>query len=167
MDNQNKNAIKGFAGIAIIIVIIVGVVMILLPGDQTKQESVDENISQNMQEDKVGEVYVDEINPVEFDPEIVKMAEKSIPGMQTIFREVLDKCNAVDSYRDYLVMGNAIFIVQDEMTESVKEVDKALSSLEILGYDKHPTVGPLIKETRQLAGDSGDCVTDLVNKYDN
>lgn len=33
MDEQNKNAIKGFAGIAIIIVIIVGVVMVFLPSE--------------------------------------------------------------------------------------------------------------------------------------
>lgn len=47
---EKKNAAIGFVGIAIIIVIIVGVVMVLLPEDQTNSENVEDDISSNMQE---------------------------------------------------------------------------------------------------------------------
>ena len=56
MEEQNKNAIKGFLGIGIIIVIIVGVVMVLLPEDQTKQESVNEINSPNIPENQSKEI---------------------------------------------------------------------------------------------------------------
>ena len=159
---KNKDAAIVFGVIAVIIAVIVGVVMAVLPEESETTQSELEKI--------VSEKELEKVEPsdnIEFDPIIVREAEQSIPDMQVLFREVLDQCNAVDSYSDYLVLGGAISILQDEMVQSVKVTDKALSILEILGYDKHPTVGPLIKETRQLVGDSGDCLRDLVNKYDN
>ena len=161
---KNKDAAVGFGVIAVIIVVIVGVVMAILPEEsETTQNEVEKNEPIRIQDETVNEPT----SNVEFDPEMVRVAEKNIPVMQIIFREVLKECNAVESYRDYLVLGNAIFIVQDEMVQAVEETDDALTILEVLGYDEHPTVGPLIKETRRLIGDSGDCVRDLLNKYDN
>lgn len=131
---------------------------------------IESETTQSEVEKIVSEKELEKVEPsdnIEFDPMIVREAEQSIPDMQLIFRTVLDQCNAVYSYSDYLVLGNAMFIVQNEMVQSVEVTDKALSILEVLGYDEHPTVGPLIEETRQLIGDSGDCVRDLVNKYDN
>jgi len=152
VEERKKNAAIGFVGIAVIIVIIVGVVAALLPDEsETAQE----------------EVVNEPTGNIEFDPEMVRVAEKNIPDMQLLFREVLNQCNAVESYSDYLVMGTAISIVQDEMVQAAEEVDEALTILELSGYNEHSTVGPLIKETRQLIGSSGDCVRDLINKYEN
>jgi len=149
---KNRDAVIGFGVIAVIIAVIVGVVLAVLPEEPETAQN---------------EIINEPTGNVEFDPEMVKMAETNIPDMQAIFREVLEQCNAVDSYSDYLAMGEAMFRLQDEMVQSVEVTDDALSILEVLGYDKHPTVGPLIEETRQLAGDSGDCVRDLVDKYGN
>jgi len=103
----------------------------------------------------------------EFDPEVVESALKNIPDMQALPREVLQQCKAVKSYSDYLIFATAVAVMSEDLTQTLKLMDTALSSLELQGYDKHPKVGPLIREARSLAGESGDCVRDLVSRYDN
>lgn len=158
-------------GIALLSFFVLGIGIATYNAYTNEASSTVESQEKLSQSEKiVSEKELEKVEPsdnIEFDPMIVREAEQSIPDMQLIFRTVLDQCNAVYSYSDYLVLGNAMFIVQDEMVQSVEVTDKALSILEVLGYDEHPTVGPLIEETRQLIGDSGDCVRDLVNKYDN
>jgi len=53
----------------------------------------------------------------------------------------------------------------DDMVEAIENIDLVLSILELKGYDEHPEVGPLIKETRQIVRDSTDCLTKIVARY--
>lgn len=122
------------------------------------QKQIDERESE-----KTNEYRSD--SSIEFDPGIVSQAEQSIPSMQSAFRMVLDKCNSVNSYSDYRVFADSMALAQDEVMQGTTKANEALTVLELLGYDKHSTVGPLIKETRQLAGKTGDCIIDLQNMY--
>ena len=55
--------------------------------------------------------------------------------------------------------------VSDELTKNADEIDEVLSALVIKGYDKHPEVGPLIEETRDLYWEANLCMTKLTGKY--
>jgi len=101
-----------------------------------------------------------------FDPKIVQSALENIPDMQALPREVLKQCKAVKSFSDYLILGTAVGLMSEDFTQTLIQMDAVLSVLELAGYDEHPEVGPLIKETRRLAGESGDCIIDLVNRYE-
>lgn len=102
----------------------------------------------------------------EFDPIRVQDALKNIPGMQELPREVLKQCKAVKSLSDYQTLVIAVGLMDEDLTITLKLIDVALSIYELEGLDKHPKVGPLIRETRSLAGESGDCLIDLVNRYE-
>jgi hypothetical protein len=158
-----KDAVIGFVVIAVIIIVVVGVVMAVFPGEtETKQNEQVKTQPTNTQ-NKI----INEQTSVEFDPNIVAAAKESIPVFQDAFRTVLDQCNAVNSRYDYVVFASAITIAQEQIMESTEQMNAALSVLELMGYDKHASIGPMIKETRQLAGAAGDCITFVQNKYGN
>lgn len=159
---QNKDAAVGFIGIGIIIVIIVGAIMVLLPEESEIVQNETEN--ENMASKELVEY---EKEHVVFDPVVVKQAEKSIPIIQNSFRVILDECNSVRSYSDYIVFATGITVAADEISDLTYGMDKTLTILEISGYDEHHTIGPLIKETRQLGGEVGNCMIGLENKYEN
>jgi len=109
----------------------------------------------------------DPLYDIVFDPVVVRQAEKGILLSQKAFKVVLDQCNSIESYSDYLVLVDGLALVQDEVVQALEEINDAMISLELSGYDNHHTIGPLIKETRQLAGDAGNCIIDVQNKYGN
>ena len=109
----------------------------------------------------------DPLYDVIFDPRIVSQAEQSIPVIQDAFRIILDECSSVRSYSDYIVFVAGMTTLQNEINQITSNMHEALTKLELLGYDNHYTIGPLIKETRQLAGAVGDCIIDLQNRYEN
>jgi len=160
---KNKDAAIGFGVIAVIITIIVGVVVAILPESETTQSEVEKNEPIRIQDEAVNEPT----SNVEFDPIVVNQAKESIPEFQNLFKMILNECNAVNSNSDYIIFGIALTIIQEEFTRTLNEMDMALTILELSGYDEHATVGPLIKETRQLAGEAGVCIIDLQNKYGN
>lgn len=112
-------------------------------------------------------VINDPLYDVVFDPVVVRQAEKGILLSQKAFKGVLDQCNSIESYSDYLVFAGGLALVQDEVVQALEEINDAMISLELSGYDSHHIIGPLIKETRQLAEDAGNCIIDVQNKYDN
>jgi len=79
----------------------------------------------------------------------------------------LEQCRAVNSYSDYVTFTLVVGTMSDELIEIFEKMDTLLTILEIQGYDKHSEVGPLIKETRNLAMRTSDCMDDLTRKYGN
>jgi len=108
-----------------------------------------------------------EIEQEKFDPLVVKSAKKNIPEMQSLPKEVLKQCKAVRSFSDYEIFSLAIVVMSVELTETINGINYALTLLENQGYNKHPEVGPLIRETRSLALETGMCIDELVSKYGN
>ena len=147
---QNKNAAVGFIGIGIIIAIIVGVVLVLLPEEPETVQNTD----------------VAKPNNIEFDPEDVRMAEKVFQSYRDSFRLILEQCHAADSYTDYLVFEESIPSIQSGIPFGIEDMKKGLTLSEKLGYENHPTIGPLIKEARVLEEAVDDCITDLQDKYE-
>lgn len=151
MSVDKKLVAKGWIGIGIIIVIIVGAVMVLLPEESETAQNAD---------------VAKPNSKVEFDPIIVEDSEKVIPFFQDSFRLILEQCHAVDSYTDYLAFEESIPWTQTGNFIGIEKANKALTNLEILGYDNHPTVGPMIKITKKLAVAVDDCIIDLQDKYE-
>ncbi len=147
---QNKDAAIGFIGIGIIIAVIAGVVLVLLPEESETVQNVD----------------VAKPNNIELDPTTVEQAEKVFPFFQDSFRLILEQCHAVDSYTDYLAFEESIPWTQNEIFVGMEKANIALTDAEELGYDNHPTIGPMIKEARVLEGAANDCITDLQDKYE-
>ena len=105
--------------------------------------------------------------PLEFDPLLVASAKESFPAMQDLAKLVLKHCRDVNSYSDYLVFVTVITSKSERLLENLNGVDEVLTILEVGGYDEHPEVGPLIKETRSLFGKAGNCMADLTAIYGN
>lgn len=100
-----------------------------------------------------------------FDPNVVKSAKENIPKMQELPRTILEQCKRVRSYSDYQVFTLAIKITEDDLLSTLKSMDSIITILELSGYDNHPEVGPLIRQTRSLAIETSDCLTDLTRRY--
>jgi len=100
-----------------------------------------------------------------FDPIVIKSAKESIPKMQSLPKEVLKQCKAIKSFSDYQIFLLAVEVMGEELIENMNRIGSALTLLELQGYDKHPEVGPLIRETRSLASATGTCIDGLVSKY--
>jgi len=107
----------------------------------------------------------DPSNTVKYDPKIVSSAIKNIPEMQVLPLEILKQCRAIDSRSDYNNFLLVVGLLGDEMTETIEGIGDAMTILELNGYDEHPEVGPLIKETRKIARDTGSCITDRISRY--
>ena len=110
---------------------------------------------------------IHELPEKEFDPLLVAEAKKSIPAMQDLAKLVLKECRDVNSYSDYLVFGTVLTSEKERLLENIYGIGEALTILEEGGYDEHPEVGPLIKETRSLFGKAGNCMSDLTAIYGN
>ena len=100
-----------------------------------------------------------------FDPVVVKAAKENIPEMQALPKEVLNQCKNIKSFSDYQVFSLAVAIMWDQFVETIELIDTALTILELQGYDKHPEVGPLIKETRSIAIEANQCLDEKIRKY--
>ena len=105
--------------------------------------------------------------PLEFDPLIVASARENIPQMQEISKVVLKECRDVNSYSDYIVFGTVLTSEKERLLENIYGIGEALTILEEGGYDEHPEVGPLIKETRSLFMKTGICIDDVAMIYGN
>lgn len=104
-------------------------------------------------------------NDSKFDSKVVSASKKNIPKMQELPKAFLKQCKLVKSYSDYLVFAAAITATQGSWEKVLQDSNVALTILELNEYDKHSEVGPLIKETRKLYADAGNCITSLVDKY--
>ena len=104
-------------------------------------------------------------NTIKYDPIIVAAAKQYIPDMQALPLEILKQCRAIDSRSDYNNFLLVVGLLGDEMTEVMEGIGEAMTILELNGYDEHPEVGPLIKETRKIARDTGSCITDRMSQY--
>ena len=102
-----------------------------------------------------------------FDPLIVASARENIPQMQEISKVVLKECRDVNSYSDYQVFALAVAATEGSIAETILGVGEVLMILELEGYDEHPEVGPLIKETRSLQLEASYCIDDLLMRYEN
>jgi len=100
-----------------------------------------------------------------FDPVIVSAAKKNIPGMANLPKEILKQCRAVNSVSDYETFMLAVMIMEQELLDTISGINSALTTLELLGYDEHPEVGPLIRETRSLATETSTCLDEMISKY--
>ena len=105
--------------------------------------------------------------PLEFDPLMVATAKENIPNLQELAKVVLRECRNVNSYSDYQVFALALAANEEIMLETLHGVDDALTVLELEGYDEHPEIGPLIKETRSLYVTTGNCLDDVMMRYGN
>ncbi len=103
----------------------------------------------------------------EFDPLLVASAKENIPKIQELAKEVLEKCRDVNSYSDYQTFALALTLTGENVLEAIYGTDEVLTILESEGYDEHPEVGPLIKETRSLYLKTGYCIDDLLMRYEN
>jgi len=100
-----------------------------------------------------------------FDPTLVKTAKENIPKMQSFFKTILKQCKDVKSFYEYETFLLVMEIMEEEIIEATEGTDSALTSLELLGYDKHPEVGTLISETRSLGLKISMCMDGLFSKY--
>ena len=103
----------------------------------------------------------------EFDPLLVAKAKESFPLHQDLAKLVLKECRDVNSYSDYLVFGTVLTSEKERLLENIYGIGEALTILEEGGYDEHPEVGPLIKETRSLQLEASYCIDDLLMRYEN
>ena len=103
----------------------------------------------------------------EFDPLLVASAKENIPNLQEMAKVVLEKCRDVNSYSDYQVFALALAANKEIMLENLYGITAILMALELEGYDEHPEVGPLIKETRSLQLEASYCIDDLLMRYGN
>lgn len=102
-----------------------------------------------------------------FDPALIKAAKENIPEMQNVAKITLDACKKVESYSDYQAFAEVVSSMSDNVIKFTAGVGAVLSELENRGYDKHPEVGPLIEETRDLYFEAYLCITELQDKYEN
>jgi len=100
-----------------------------------------------------------------FDPTIVESAKKNIPDMQELPKTVLKNCLAINSRSDYEEFAFVILLLKDDLLNTLEDIDAVLTTLELAGYDEHHEVGPLIKETRQIASKVVDCLTTKIARY--
>jgi hypothetical protein len=100
-----------------------------------------------------------------FDPEIVQSAKENIPKFQNFFRVILNQCESVNSYDDYLTFITAVALMEDELVQNTNDMNLILSALELEGYDEHAEVGPLISKTRQTALDASECIDEILYLY--
>ena len=105
--------------------------------------------------------------PLEFDPLLVASAKESFPAMQDLAKLVLKECRDVNSYSDYLVFVTVVTSKSERLLENLNGIDEILIIYELKGYDKHPEVGPLIKETKSLSLEASYCIDDLLMRYEN
>ena len=110
---------------------------------------------------------IHELPEKEFDPLLVAEAKKSIPVMQDLAKLVLKECRDVNSYSDYLIFVTVVTSKSERLLENLKGIDEILTIYELKGYDEHPEVGPLIKETRNLFMKTGICIDDVAMIYGN
>lgn len=102
-----------------------------------------------------------------FDPALVKAAKENIPEIQKVAKVTLNACKKVDSYSDYRTFAEIMSSMSDNVIKFTAGADAVLSELEDRGYDRHPEVGPLIEETRDLYFEAYLCITELQDKYEN
>ena len=102
-----------------------------------------------------------------FDPIIVQSAKEGIPSFQNFFKTILDGCNDVNSYDDYLIFMATVALMKDELIQNTNDVNVLLTTLELEGYDEHPEIGPMITKTRQIALDLSYCIDDIQYWYGN
>jgi len=102
---------------------------------------------------------------IKFESTIVASAKKNLPEMQKLPRELLEECRKVKSYDDFVIFELAAEMMGDELVGVMNGINVALTLLESEGYSQHPEVGPLIKQTRDIAFDSGMCINDLMIRY--
>jgi len=107
------------------------------------------------------------IHELEFDPLLVASAKENIPQMQELSKFVLKECRDVNSYSDYQVFALAVAATEGTLVETIYGIADVLMILELEGYDEHPEVGPLIKETRSLQLEASYCIDDLLMRYGN
>ena len=104
-------------------------------------------------------------NTIKYDPKIVAAAKQYIPDMQALPLEILKQCRAIDSRTDYNNFLLVVALLEEDLSDLIVDMGEAMTILELSGYDDHPEVGPLIKETRKIALDAGFCITDKMSRY--
>ena len=114
-----------------------------------------------------GNPIIHEILEKEFDPLIVATAKENIPPIQELSKFVLKECRDVNSYSDYRVFALAVAANEGTLIETIYSIAEVLAILEKDGYDEHPEVGPLIKETKSLSLEASYCIDDLLMRYGN
>ena len=142
---------------AVMFILIVGTIML---GNELGSETTPADITPTYQSPTLD-------TKKEFDPLIVASARENIPKMQEISKVVLKKCRDVNSYSDYQVFALAVAATDGAIVETIYGVAEVLMILELEGYDEHPEVGPLIKETRSLQLEASYCIDDLLMRYGN
>ena len=65
------------------------------------------------------------------------------------------------------MFGTVLTSEKERLLENIYGIGEALTILEEGGYDEHPEVGPLIKETRSLQLEASYCIDDLLMRYGN
>jgi len=101
----------------------------------------------------------------QFDPILVESFHRNIGDIQSLPREILKQCRAVNNYSDYLTFSMVIIATSDEVNELIIGTGLVLEDLVLKGYGNHPTVGPKITETRQLFDSTASCIDGLLAKY--
>lgn len=162
---EKKDGIIGLVFIGIIIVIIVGVVLAVTGSGESKTGGKEITDASKSVERAAEPTTAYNPQTTLFDPAIVKSAKENIPKMQITVKKILSECENVKSYSDYQTLGLAMLSVSDELTKNADDVDEILAALVMMGYDKHPEVGPLIEETRGLYWEANQCMTKLAGKY--
>ena len=142
---------------AVMFILIVGTIML---GNELGSETTPADITPTYQSPTLD-------TKKEFDPLIVASARENIPKMQEISKVVLKKCRDVNSYSDYQVFALAVAATEGTLVETIYGIADVLMILELEGYDEHPEVGPLIKETRSLQLEASYCIDDLLMRYEN
>jgi len=101
----------------------------------------------------------------QFDPAIIELAKKNLPELRALPLEILRQCENVKSQTDYNIFIRALAADEDDLAETLREINTALKILEAENYDKHPVVGPLIYQTRDTAVKTSNCIDKVISKY--
>ena len=142
---------------AVMFILIVGTIML---GNELGSETTPADITPTYQSPTLD-------TKKEFDPLIVASARENIPQMQELAKFVLKECRDVNSYSDYRVFALAVAANEGTLIETIYGIAEVLIILEKDGYDEHPEVGPLIKETKSLSLEASYCIDDLLMRYGN
>jgi len=162
---KNKDAAIGFGGIAVIIVVIVGVVMAVLPEESdTTQSELEENEQISSQE-KVIQHVIESSKETKLDTEDLQTLIAGFESYNKLVKTLLDMCVNVESETDFRVLVLLIAESGDDFLDITADIGAVRNKLTVEGYGEHPVLGPLMNQSVILVDQMSTCMEVLALEF--
>ena len=162
MSVDKKMVAKGWIGIAIIIVIIIGAIMVLLP--EESEQAPEEYESRSIEKENL-EIIKKQKEEAKLSAEDL---QKIIVGFETYNKSVkilLDMCGSVESETDFLLLGQLIAESSDDFLENTANYGAVRDKLMVEGYGEHSVLGPLMDQSVFLVDLMSTCMDVLAWEF--